>query len=39
MLKKEAKEALWAKYYTVAPQRQRQCVGQYKIVKKFEAVI
>ena len=28
------KEELWARYYTVAPQRQRRCVEQYKIVKR-----
>ncbi|BCH63258.1 hypothetical protein RvVAT039_04740 [Agrobacterium vitis] len=30
----EWKEALWARFYTVAPQRQRQSVEQYKIVKR-----
>lgn len=28
------KEALWDKFYTAAPQRHRQCVEQYKIVKR-----
>jgi hypothetical protein len=28
------KEALWDKYYTAAPERQRQCVAKYKIVKR-----
>jgi integrase len=27
-------EALWDKYFTGAPARQRQCVEQYKIVKR-----
>ncbi|BCH65128.1 hypothetical protein RvVAT039_23440 [Agrobacterium vitis] len=30
----EWKEALWARFYTVAPQRQRQSVEQHKIVKR-----
>jgi len=29
-----SKEELWDKYYTGAPKRQRQCVGQSKIVKR-----
>jgi len=29
-----SKEDLWDRYYTGAPQRQRECVEQYKIVKK-----
>jgi hypothetical protein len=33
-LSKEEKELLWARYYTAAPRRQRQCVEQYKIVKR-----
>ncbi len=28
------KEELWDKYYTGAPQRQRQCVERYNIVKR-----
>ncbi|ANP89307.1 RiPP maturation radical SAM C-methyltransferase [Rhizobium leguminosarum] len=30
----EWREALWARFYTGAPQRQRQSVEQYKIVKR-----
>ncbi len=30
----EWKEALWDKFYTAAPRRQRQCVEQYNIVKR-----
>jgi hypothetical protein len=28
------KEAIWNKYYTDAPERRRQCVEKYKIVKR-----
>ena len=28
------KDALWDKFYTAAPRRQRRCVEQYKIVKR-----
>jgi len=31
---KEWKEALWDKFYTAAPRRQRQCVERYNIVKR-----
>jgi hypothetical protein len=30
----EWKEALWARFFTAAPQRQRRSVEQYKIVKR-----
>src|SRR5262249_43356441 len=30
----DSKEALWDKFYTAAPQRRRQSVEQYKIVKR-----
>ncbi|HLO77413.1 MAG TPA: hypothetical protein VK196_13235 [Magnetospirillum sp.] len=33
-LSTEWKEALWARFYTAAPRRQRQSVEQYKIVKR-----
>ena len=34
VLSPEWKEALWDKFFTAAPQRQRQSVEQYKIVKR-----
>ena len=33
-LSAEWKEALWDKFFTAAPRRQRRCVEQYKIVKR-----
>jgi hypothetical protein len=31
---KKERDEIWGKYYTATPQRQRQLVGQSKIVKK-----
>jgi uncharacterized tellurite resistance protein B-like protein len=33
-LSQESRDALWHKFYTAAPQRQRRSVEQYKIVKR-----
>ncbi|AIO69687.1 putative integrase catalytic region [Burkholderia oklahomensis] len=33
ILSLEWKEVLWVKFFTEAPQRQRQSVEQYKVVK------
>ena len=33
-LSQESKDALWHKFFTAAPQRQRRSVEQYKIVKR-----
>jgi hypothetical protein len=30
----ECKDALWARFFTAAPQRQRQSVERYSIVKR-----
>jgi hypothetical protein len=30
----EEKEALWDRYYTTVPERQRRCIERYKIVKR-----
>src|SRR5882672_1459485 len=34
LFSREWKDALWDKFFTAAPQRQRQSVEQYKIVKR-----
>src|SRR5580704_205017 len=37
LFSREWKDALWDKFFTAAPQRQRRSVEQYKIVKRAKA--